>query len=419
MFLRNKQFVSLALAIALAGAVAASAQAVTTAQDVTLRVSGSSNRTVTMTSGSTYDTLTVQGGGFQFTLSGTQSVTLQSSSKDIMTNTFGITATCNDTTSQVTLSASKGSTVGVTLEGVACSSSGSGGGGGSSSSSGGGGGGGSSSSSSSTQTTTTSAAPATTPATSAESTTPVVGTPAPSTVPAPAVTSSVPALTITRPLTIGSEGDDVRALQQALATMPDIYPEGLVTGYFGSLSKAAVGKFQMKYALVSSTNDSAYGFVGPQTRAKLAEVFGGSSAVVAPITTAPVSVPTGISALTRELDQGDEGDDVHSLQAYLAQDSALYPQGLITGYYGPLTTAAVRRFQEKYGISPVGRVGPQTLAKLNELMGAGSSTAVPPSAPSATPVPSGSTSEEAALQKQIQDLQALINSLNSQIQAIQ
>ncbi|MDP2598849.1 MAG: peptidoglycan-binding domain-containing protein, partial [Candidatus Liptonbacteria bacterium] len=39
--------------------------------------------------------------------------------------------------------------------------------------------------------------------------------------------------------------------------------------------------------------------------------------------------------------------------------------GPITGYFGPLTQAGVERFQTKYGIDPVGEVGPITRAKLN------------------------------------------------------
>lgn len=45
--------------------------------------------------------------------------------------------------------------------------------------------------------------------------------------------------------------------------MPDVYPEGLVTGYFGSLTEKAVKRFQTKYGIEQT------GFVGPQTRSKL------------------------------------------------------------------------------------------------------------------------------------------------------
>ena len=55
--------------------------------------------------------------------------------------------------------------------------------------------------------------------------------------------------------------------------------------------------------------------------------------------------------------------------ASLAQDKTLYPEGLATGYYGPATRRAIIRFQKKYGIEPVGFIGPLTRKKLNEIYG--------------------------------------------------
>lgn len=70
-------------------------------------------------------------------------------------------------------------------------------------------------------------------------------------------------------------------------------------------------------------------------------------------------------ALNRQLQLGMSGTDVSVLQAFLAKDALVYPQGLVTGYFGFLTKAAVSNFQTKNGISSVGRVGPQTLPVLN------------------------------------------------------
>ena len=46
----------------------------------------------------------------------------------------------------------------------------------------------------------------------------------------------------------GSTGKDVEALQQCLAKDPEVYPEGKITGEFGSQTKKAVILFQEKYA---------------------------------------------------------------------------------------------------------------------------------------------------------------------------
>jgi len=48
-------------------------------------------------------------------------------------------------------------------------------------------------------------------------------------------------------LQMGSRGKDVEGLQKCLAKDPEIYPEGKITGYFGSETKEAVIKFQEKY----------------------------------------------------------------------------------------------------------------------------------------------------------------------------
>ncbi|MFA5830873.1 MAG: peptidoglycan-binding protein [Candidatus Paceibacterota bacterium] len=70
--------------------------------------------------------------------------------------------------------------------------------------------------------------------------------------------------------------------------------------------------------------------------------------------------------LIRNLREGMTGDDVKSLQAVLAADSSIYPEGKVTGYFGRLTAEAVKKFQKKHGIDSIGSVGPKTLAKLNE-----------------------------------------------------
>lgn len=75
--------------------------------------------------------------------------------------------------------------------------------------------------------------------------------------------------------------------------------------------------------------------------------------------------------LERQLSMGMSGSDVTALQTFLSKDPSIYPQGLVTGYFGFLTKAAVSNFQTKNGISSVGRVGPATLPVLNLQMSNG------------------------------------------------
>jgi peptidoglycan hydrolase-like protein with peptidoglycan-binding domain len=71
--------------------------------------------------------------------------------------------------------------------------------------------------------------------------------------------------------------------------------------------------------------------------------------------------------LIRGLRGGMTGDDVIALQTALASDPSIYPEGIVSGYFGNLTSKAVKNFQKKHGFEQVGFVGPKTLKKLNEL----------------------------------------------------
>ena len=71
--------------------------------------------------------------------------------------------------------------------------------------------------------------------------------------------------------------------------------------------------------------------------------------------------------ITGLLERGARGDEVRELQEFLSGYPEIYPEGLVTGYFGPLTETAVKKLQEEYGIEAIGIVGPKTLAKLREL----------------------------------------------------
>lgn len=71
------------------------------------------------------------------------------------------------------------------------------------------------------------------------------------------------------------------------------------------------------------------------------------------------------ATLYSELQLGMSGAEVTTLQNFLASDTTIYPEGLVTGYFGVLTQNAVKRYQTQHGIPAVGRVGPMTLASIN------------------------------------------------------
>jgi peptidoglycan hydrolase-like protein with peptidoglycan-binding domain len=77
---------------------------------------------------------------------------------------------------------------------------------------------------------------------------------------------------------VGSEGSDVSEYQTYLSKNPHIYPSGLVTGYFGDLTKSGTEMFQTNQGIVSegTPETTGYGRVGPLTMARLNSLMGGT-----------------------------------------------------------------------------------------------------------------------------------------------
>ncbi len=78
----------------------------------------------------------------------------------------------------------------------------------------------------------------------------------------------------------------------------------------------------------------------------------------------PLSSITFSGTFTSFLKLNSTGAEVTALQKKLA--SGGYYSGPITGTFGPLTEAAVKKFQEANGLDPAGYVGPGTRAVLNQ-----------------------------------------------------
>src|SRR3989344_91566 len=102
-----------------------------------------------------------------------------------------------------------------------------------------------------------------------------------------------------RDLAFGAQGNDVSCLQQLLARDPSVYPEGNVTGYFGSLTMAAVQRYQLKYALPVN------GVVDYRTQQDLSSRYGGGQIIQPPppaitnlsLTANPSSVTAGSNTI--------------------------------------------------------------------------------------------------------------------------
>lgn len=165
----------------------------------------------------------------------------------------------------------------------------------------------------------------------------------------PPALSTVPA----QDLEEGDINEDVRTLQKLLnkagftvaATGPG--SPGNETNIFGPATKAALIKYQQAHNLYPPI-----GYYGPLTRAAM-----GPTALVA--------------SLSRDLELGDTGEDVRTLQAILNREgfviapSGLGSPGQETNFFGAKTKEAVIKYQTAKSITPaIGYVGPKTRASL-------------------------------------------------------
>ena len=68
------------------------------------------------------------------------------------------------------------------------------------------------------------------------------------------------------------------------------------------------------------------------------------------------------------LREGMSSEEVRRLQQLLASDSEIYPEGLVTGYFGGLTRQALMRLQQRHRLVATGEVDEVTREVLNEYL---------------------------------------------------
>ena len=189
----------------------------------------------------------------------------------------------------------------------------------------------------------------------------------------------------TRDLTIGSTGDDVRALQQLLNDLGFLIADtgpgspGQESTYFGERTRQALIRYQQ-----ANNISPASGYFGPLTRASLQNqptqqvqsfIQQTPPNDVPPTETTPTpqleNIQTTEPQFTRDLTIGSTGDDVRALQqllndlGFLIADTGPGSPGQESTYFGERTRQALIRYQQANSISPAsGYFGPLTRSSL-------------------------------------------------------
>lgn len=160
-------------------------------------------------------------------------------------------------------------------------------------------------------------------------------------------------------LSQGSRGENVNQLQFLLNAISPYYvsiPSVIKDSIFDLVTKNSVIEFQKTFGL---TQD---GIVGPVTWNKLYAVYRGiqDNAKVPPVTTPPSGTPQYPGT---PLKIGSSGADVRLMQTYLNTIRIVYstiPYLVVDGAFGQRTKEAVIAFQQQFGLTPDGIIGPVT-----------------------------------------------------------
>lgn len=155
-------------------------------------------------------------------------------------------------------------------------------------------------------------------------------------------------------LRIGMQSDRVRNLQYYLAVIGAFYDAVQpvqMTGYFGEETEASVKSFQQVFGLPQT------GIVDRATARDIYRAYFGIVDSLPPPNPEEGNVVIFPGVVLRE---GSSGEDVRILQTYLSYIHQTYPEVndvSATGYFGPVTKAAVIAFQRLYGLPENGVVG--------------------------------------------------------------
>ena len=195
--------------------------------------------------------------------------------------------------------------------------------------------------------------------------------------PRPTVSTGTAATTAPSSLKLGSEGNDVKRLQQQLKALG--YYTGSVDGDYGAGTEAAVKAFQSRNGLTADGKAGKYTLdklYSGNAKKAAANSTSGSSSSSSSSSSSTTNTATAYTNGKKDiyLRLGSSGSQVKIMQNRLIVLG--YLTGKADGEFGASTESAVRAFQDRNGLFDDGVAGPGTLEKLYSTSARKASSAV-------------------------------------------
>ncbi len=183
-------------------------------------------------------------------------------------------------------------------------------------------------------------------------------------------------------VSLGGENDSITLLQRVLASDSTIYPEAMVTGYFGTLTENALLRFQQVWNLEETgtfTDETRY-VLSAALAARPVNETSISYLQNTDVQTAIIQAASQFSekglivngqvafSANPDFSIGSRSVDTLTLQRILATDPTIYPERNVSGFYDTNTAMAVSRLQTKYGIPVSTTVDATTLDLLKAIL---------------------------------------------------
>ncbi|MDR2888681.1 MAG: peptidoglycan-binding protein [Lachnospiraceae bacterium] len=219
-------------------------------------------------------------------------------------------------------------------------------------------------------------------------------------------------------LQTGSQGNAVRVIQDQLnrirANYPLIPPIVNRNGTYGADTAAAVRTFQGVFNLPQT------GVVDRATWYKISYIYVAVTKL-AELESEGERLEVGNSMPGSVIREGARGHDVVTLQYLLDYIAAFYPEvGTVVQdtIFGPKTTAAVKQFQQRFGLTADGIVGPATWAKLYEVYNSLNEAVPPTNPPQANPQYPGTLLRVGSVGSGVATMQEFLNMIGYSYPAI-